>query len=55
MCDRTLDELLVDLSKKEDELLLTASYGKVLLEENERIKLELQAASDECTHLKEVI
>lgn len=49
-----LDELRAELSRKEDALVLAASYGKNLLEENEQVKRELQTALLECTLLEKV-
>lgn len=37
------EALLEELSREEDELLLAARYGKSLLEENGRMKTELQS------------
>ena len=54
MTQQGVDELHVELSRKEDALVLAASYGKSLLEENERVKHELQTAQQEYKHLEKV-
>ncbi len=49
-----LDALQVELQKKEKDLMQAARYGKSLLEENMRLKEEIQAFMDERSQLQEV-
>jgi hypothetical protein len=48
------EALRADLRKKERDLLLAARYGKGLLEENERIKRDLENARQEHANAMEV-
>lgn len=48
------EKLLVELQDKEHKLMRAAGYGKELLEENERLKLDLYALQLDCTRLEEV-
>ena len=48
------EELRAELRKKERDLLLAARYGKGLLEENERIKRDLENARQEHANAMEV-
>lgn len=49
-----MEKLLAELQDKEHKLMRAAGYGKDLLEENERLKLDLCAVQLDCTRLKEV-
>lgn len=49
-----LEALRAELLKKEHDLLLAARYGKGLLEENERIKRDLENARQEHANDMEV-
>ena len=51
---QTMEELLDELRRKDEELVLAASYGKALLEEKEQLRTELQAAQEEIRQLEEV-
>ena len=48
------EELRAELRKKERDLLLAARYGKGLLEENERIKRDLENTRQEHANAMEV-
>ena len=48
------EALRAELRKKERDLLLAARYGKGLLEENERIKRDLENAKQELANAMEV-
>ena len=49
-----MEELRVELLKKEEDLLLAARFGKKLLEENDLMKGEIQSLRDECRRYQEV-
>ena len=49
-----VEALRAELRKKEHDLLLAARYGKSLLEENERIKKELEDEREEHANAMEV-
>lgn len=49
-----LEALRAELRKKDRDLLLAARYGKGLLEENERIKKDLENARQEHANAMEV-
>ena len=51
---QTMEDLLAELRKKDEELVLAASYGKALLEEKEQLWEELQSAQEEIRQLEEV-
>ncbi len=49
-----LEDVLSELRTKERELVLSARYGKALLEEKEQLRNELQTAREEMKQLEEV-
>ena len=49
-----VEALRAELRKKEHDLLLAARYGKSLLEENERIKQDLENMREEHDNAMEV-
>ena len=49
-----VEALRTELRKKEHDLLLAARYGKGLLEENERIKADLEHSRQEHANAMEV-
>ena len=51
---QSMEDLLAELRRKDEELVLAASYGKALLEEKEQLREELQAAQEEIKQLEEV-
>jgi len=48
------EKLLAELARKNQDLLLAASYGKTLLEEKEQLREDLEAAQKEMKQLEEV-
>ncbi len=49
-----LEDVLSELRTKESELVLSARYGKALLEEKEQLRNDLQTAREEMKQLEEV-
>lgn len=49
------EDLLAELNRKENDLILAAEFGKKLLDEKERLKQDLSALKADLACLEEVI